>query len=69
MFKNGYLPSTTGLLHDKLSLMWGDCKDKVDELMMEMNKHAYMFEEFKKHLERPDSDPCELQGSVLHDAL
>jgi len=36
-----------GLLHDKLSLMWGDYKDKVDELTMEMNKNAYMFEELK----------------------
>ena len=29
-----------GLLHNKLSLMWGDYKDKVDELTMEMNKNA-----------------------------
>jgi len=36
-----------GLLHDKLSLMWGDYKDKVDELTMEMNMNAYMFEELK----------------------
>jgi len=36
-----------GLLHDKLSLMWGDYKDKVDELTMTMNKNAYMFEELK----------------------
>merc|ERR1719198_2646113 len=36
-----------GLLHDKLSLMWGDYKDKVDELTMEMNKNAYLFEELK----------------------
>ena len=27
--------------------MWGDYKDKVDELTMEMNKHAYLFEELK----------------------
>lgn len=36
-----------GLLHDKLSLMWGDYKDKVDELTMEMNKNAYLFEELQ----------------------
>jgi hypothetical protein len=40
-------PPDCGLLHDKLSLMWGDYKDKVDELTMEMNKNAYMFEELK----------------------
>ena len=38
-------PPDCGLLHDKLSLMWGDYKDKVDELTMEMNKNAYLFEE------------------------
>jgi len=27
--------------------MWGDYKDKVDELTMEMNKNAFMFEELK----------------------
>jgi len=27
--------------------MWGDYKDKVDELTMEMNKNAYIFEELK----------------------
>merc|ERR1719223_689891 len=40
-------PPDCGLLHDKLSLMWGDYKDKVDELTMEMNKNAYLFEELK----------------------
>jgi len=40
-------PPDCGLLHDKLSLMWGDYKDKVDELTMEMNKNAFMFEELK----------------------
>merc|ERR1719345_667372 len=40
-------PPDCGLLHDKLSLMWGEYKDKVDELTMEMNKNAYMFEELK----------------------
>jgi len=27
--------------------MWGDYKDKVDELTMDMNKNAFMFEELK----------------------
>jgi len=40
-------PPDCGLLHDKLSMMWGEYKDKVDELTMEMNKNAYMFEELK----------------------
>merc|ERR1712224_845926 len=40
-------PPDCGLLHDKLSLLWGDYKDKVDELTMEMNKNAFMFEELK----------------------
>jgi len=43
-------PPDCGLLHDKLSLMWGDYKDKVDELTMEMNKNAFMFEELKIEL-------------------
>merc|ERR1740115_538458 len=43
-------PPDCGLLHDKLSLMWGDYKDKVDELTMEMNKNAYMFEELQVEL-------------------
>jgi hypothetical protein len=43
-------PIDCGLLHDKLSLMWGDYKDKVDELTMEMNKNAFMFEELKMEL-------------------
>ena len=33
-----------GLLHDKLSLMWGDYRDKIDESTMEMNKNAFIFE-------------------------
>jgi len=40
-------PPDCGLLHDKLSLMWGDYKDKVDELTMEMNKNSFQFEELK----------------------
>ena len=43
-------PPDCGLLHVKLSLMWGDYKDKVDELTMEMNKNAFMFEELKMEL-------------------
>jgi hypothetical protein len=43
-------PPDCGLLHDKLSLMWGDYKDKVDELTMEMNKNAFEFEELKQTL-------------------
>jgi len=39
-----------GLLHDKLSLLWGDYKDKVDELQMEMNENEYEFEELKMNL-------------------
>jgi len=43
-------PPDCGLLHDKLSLMWGDYKDKVDELQMEMNKNEFEFEELKENL-------------------
>lgn len=39
-----------GLLHDKLSLMWGEFKDKVDELTMIMMKNEYEFEELKTNL-------------------
>merc|ERR1712203_910895 len=34
-------PPKCWLLHDKLSLMWGEFKDQVDELTMEMQKNAY----------------------------
>ena len=37
-------PPDCGLLHDKLSLLWGDYKDKVDELQMEMNKNDFEWE-------------------------
>lgn len=40
-------PPDCGLLHDKLSMMWGDYKDQVDELTMDMNKNEYLFEELK----------------------
>merc|ERR1719272_1580660 len=43
-------PPDCGLLHDKLSLMWGDYKDKVDELQMEMNKNQFEFEDLKFNL-------------------
>ena len=35
-------PSDCGLLPDKLSLMWGDYIDKVDELTVEMNKKRFL---------------------------
>jgi hypothetical protein len=38
------------LLHDKLSLMWGEFKDKVDELTMIMMKNEYEFGELKTNL-------------------
>jgi len=43
-------PPDCGLLHDKLSLLWGEYKDKVDELQMEMNKNEYEWEELKYNL-------------------
>ena len=43
-------PPDCGLLHDKLSLLWGDYKDKVDELQMEMNKNEFEWEELKYNL-------------------
>lgn len=43
-------PPDCGLLHDKLSLLWGDYKDKVDELQMEMNKNEFEWEELKLNL-------------------
>jgi hypothetical protein len=38
------------LLHDKLSLMWGEFKDKVDELTYEMMKNEFEFGELKTTL-------------------
>jgi len=38
------------LLHDKLSLMWGEFKDKVDELTMDMMKNEMTFEEVKENM-------------------
>jgi hypothetical protein len=38
------------LLHDKLSLMWGEFKDKVDALTMVMMKNQFEFEELKTNL-------------------
>jgi hypothetical protein len=38
------------LLHDKLSLLWGEFKDQVDELTMIMMKNEYEFHELKTNL-------------------
>jgi len=43
-------PPDCALLHDKLSLMWGEFKDKVDELTMEMMKNQVEYEELKENL-------------------
>lgn len=40
-----------GLLHDKLSLLWGEFKDSVDELTVEMAKNKDKWEELKESLE------------------
>lgn len=37
-------------IHDKLSLIWGEHKDKVDELTMDMMHKAYEFEEMKRNI-------------------
>lgn len=39
-----------GLLHDKLSLLWGEFKDSVDELTMEIAKNKDKWEELKDSL-------------------
>jgi len=39
-----------GKLHDMLSLMWGEHKDKVDELTMIMMRNQYEFMELKTNL-------------------
>jgi hypothetical protein len=39
-----------GILHDKLSMMWGEHKDKVDELTMIMMKNHFEFEDLKSNL-------------------
>jgi len=39
-----------GLLHDKLSLMWGEYKDSVDELSMEIAKNEDKWNELKESL-------------------
>jgi hypothetical protein len=39
-----------GLLHDKLSLLWGEFKDKVDELTTIMMKNEFTFHELKTNL-------------------
>jgi hypothetical protein len=43
-------PDCCGMLHDQLSLMWGEHKDKVDELTMIMMKNQYEFAELKTNL-------------------
>ena len=43
-------PPDCALLHDKLSLMWGEFKDQVDELTMEMLKNQIEFEEIRDNL-------------------
>merc|ERR1719440_235177 len=39
-----------GLLHDKMSLMWGEYKDKVDELQQTMDKNEFECEEEEENL-------------------
>jgi len=49
----GCSPDSTpdcALLHDKLSLMWGQFKDKVDELTMDMMRKQYEFMELKENI-------------------
>jgi hypothetical protein len=41
------VPPDCGLLHDKMSLMWGDYKDKVDSLTLEMMKNEQEYLELK----------------------
>merc|ERR1712159_524599 len=43
-------PVDCGLLHDKMSLMWGKFKDLVDELQAEMDKNSYEFKMLKADL-------------------
>jgi len=43
-------PPDCGLLHDKLSLMWGEFKDKVDELTMIMMKNEFEWYQLKMNL-------------------
>jgi hypothetical protein len=46
-FKCPVGPPDCGLLHDKMSLMWGKFKDLVDELQAEMDKNEAEFEMLK----------------------
>merc|ERR1719379_2465483 len=46
-FKCNKGPPDCGLLHDKMSLLWGKYKDLVDELQQEMDKNEFEFEELK----------------------
>jgi len=45
-------PPDCGLLHDKLSLMWGEFKDQVDELTMIMRKNEYEWMILQMNLNR-----------------
>merc|ERR1719453_2932496 len=44
-FKCNKGPPDCGLLHDKMSLLWGKYKDLVDELQQEMDKNEFEFKE------------------------
>jgi len=46
----GPTPPDCALLHDKLSLLWGEFKDKVDELTMTMLANQIEFNEIKSNL-------------------
>merc|ERR1719197_781358 len=46
-FKCNKGPPDCGLLHDKMSLLWGKYKDLVDELQQTMDKNEFEFEELK----------------------
>merc|ERR1719443_909671 len=43
-------PVDCGLLHDKMSLMWGKFKDLVDELQATMDKNEFEFKELRENL-------------------
>ena len=46
--------------------MWGDYKDKIDELTMEVNKKRLTYRRTRDYIEGPDQDPCELQSQVFN---
>lgn len=49
-FKCPVGPPDCGLLHDKMSLMWGKFKDLVDELQATMDKNEFAFNNLKNSL-------------------